>query len=173
MKNCKSWLLILSVLIIDTSPPPPRINRGNHLFTWKLKLTVDPLNSDYQSPCSNPRINTWGDHLFTWKWKLTVDPLPVYHWFLPSTIRIWIQHFLSRKFWGYTCVMDKSAHLADLLVQIATEEASLAKLQNIKETLQNEVETTWDKLEKLQGVNRKQQFKHAQPQEETNDRKEN
>ena len=60
--------------------------------------------------------------------------------------------------------MDTSAHLADLLVQIATEEASLAKLQNIKETLQNEVETTWDKLEKLQGVNRKQ-FKHAQPKE--------
>ena len=52
--------------------------------------------------------------------------------------------------------MDKSAHLTDLLAQIATEEASLAKLQNIKETLQNEVETTWDKLEKLQGVNRKQ-----------------
>ena len=61
--------------------------------------------------------------------------------------------------------MDKSAHLTDLLVQIATEEASLAKLQNIKETLQNEVETTRDKLEKLQGVNRKQQFKHAQPKE--------
>ena len=61
--------------------------------------------------------------------------------------------------------MDKSAHLADLLVQIATEGASLAKLQNVKETLQNEVETVWDKLEKLQGVNRKQQFKHTQPKE--------
>ena len=60
--------------------------------------------------------------------------------------------------------MDKSAHLTDILAQIATEEGSLAKLQNIKETLQNEVETTWDKLEKLQGVNRKQ-FKHAQPKE--------
>ena len=61
--------------------------------------------------------------------------------------------------------MDKSAHLADLLAHIATEEASLAKLWNIKEALQNEVETTRAKLQKLQGVNRKQQFKHAQPKD--------
>ena len=59
--------------------------------------------------------------------------------------------------------MDNSACLRDLLAKIATEEASLAKLCNMKETLQNEVETTSDKLEKLQGVNRKQQDKHKQP----------
>ena len=46
--------------------------------------------------------------------------------------------------------MDKSAHLADLLAQITTEETSLAKLQNIKETLQNEVETTCLNLAHLQ-----------------------
>ena len=59
--------------------------------------------------------------------------------------------------------MDNSAHLTDLLAQIATEEASLVKLHNMKETLQNEVVTTWEELEKLQGVNRKQQDKHTQP----------
>ena len=63
---------------VNSPPPTTRINTwGDCLFTWKLKLTVDPLNSDpLNSDCwSPPRINTWGDHLFTWKLKLTVDPL--------------------------------------------------------------------------------------------------
>ena len=59
--------------------------------------------------------------------------------------------------------MDNSAEVTDLLPQIATEEASLAKLCNIKETLQNEVVTIQEKLEKVQGVKRKQQDKHTQP----------
>ena len=54
-----------SLLIVD--PPPARINRGNCLFTWKWKLTVDPL-----SIIDSPRINS-GNCLFTW--ELTVDPL--------------------------------------------------------------------------------------------------
>ena len=53
---------------------------------------------------------------------------------------LWISQLTSQIFW----------------YKVATEETSLAKLQNIKETLQNEVESTWDKLENLQGVNRKQ-----------------
>ena len=58
--------------------------------------------------------------------------------------------------------MDNSAEVTHLLAQIATEEASLAKLCNIKETLQNEVVTIQKKLEKVQGVKRKQQDKHTQ-----------
>ena len=54
------------MLIID----PPGSTEGDHLFTQKWKLTVDPLWGDHQPP----RINR-GDHLFTQKWKLTVDPL--------------------------------------------------------------------------------------------------
>ena len=58
--------------------------------------------------------------------------------------------------------MDNSAEVTHLLAQIATEEASLAKLCNIKETLQNEVVTIQEELEKVQGVKRKQD-KHTQP----------
>ena len=99
MKNGESWLLILSVLIVN---PHPRINRGNCLYMQKWKLTVDPLcqslicppqDQQRQSPfhvkvkvdcwsslCQSliPRINR-GNHLFMWKWKLTVDPLFVNH----------------------------------------------------------------------------------------------
>ena len=59
--------------------------------------------------------------------------------------------------------MDNSAEVTHLLAKIATEEASLAKLCNIKETLQNEVVTIQEELEKVQGVKRKQQDKHTQP----------
>ena len=59
--------------------------------------------------------------------------------------------------------MDHSAEATDLLAQIATEEASLAKLCYIKETLQNEVVTIQEELEKVQGVKRIQQDKHTQP----------
>ena len=52
--------------------------------------------------------------------------------------------------------MDNSAEVTHLLAQIATEEASLAKLCNIKETLQNEVVTIQEELENVQGVKRKQ-----------------
>ena len=38
----KSWLLVLSAAIHHC---PPRINRGNCLFKWRWKLTVDPLCS--------------------------------------------------------------------------------------------------------------------------------
>ena len=58
--------------------------------------------------------------------------------------------------------MDNSAEVTHLLAQIATEEASLAKFCNIKETLQNEVVTMQEELEKVQGVKRKQD-KHTQP----------
>ena len=54
--------------------------------------------------------------------------------------------------------MDNSTEVTHLLAQIATEEASLAKLCNIKETLQNQEE-----LQKVQGVKRKQQDKHTHP----------
>ena len=57
------------------NPPPPRINRSDHLFTRKWKLTVDPLPINHQS-APPPQINR-GDDLFTQKWKLTVDPLCV------------------------------------------------------------------------------------------------
>ena len=52
-----SWLLILSTAIVD---PPPRINTwGNCLFMWKLKLTVDPLNSNpLNSDCRSPPGST-------------------------------------------------------------------------------------------------------------------
>ena len=58
--------------------------------------------------------------------------------------------------------MDNSAEVTQLLAQIATEEASLAKLCNIKETLQNEVITIQEELENVQGVKRKQD-KHTHP----------
>ena len=44
----ESWLLILSISIVDL--PPPRINKGDHLFTWKWKLTVDPLHINHRPP---------------------------------------------------------------------------------------------------------------------------
>ena len=59
--------------------------------------------------------------------------------------------------------MDNSAEVTHLLAQIATEEALLANLCNIKGTLQNEVVTIQEELEKVQGVKRKQQDKYAQP----------
>ena len=57
---------------------PPRINRGDFLFTRKWKLTVwllilSALIVDHPLP---PRINR-GNRLFTW--KLTVDPLRINH----------------------------------------------------------------------------------------------
>ena len=42
----ESWLLILSVSIVN---PPPRINRGNHLFMRKWKLTFDLLHINHRS----------------------------------------------------------------------------------------------------------------------------
>ena len=53
-----------------SSIPHPRINRGNCLFTRKLKLTVDTLWGDRWFPPDQQR-----HCLFTWKWKLTVDGL--------------------------------------------------------------------------------------------------
>ena len=59
--------------------------------------------------------------------------------------------------------MDNSDPLTDLMAQIATEQATMSKLCNIKETLQNEVVAKQEKLERVQGVKRKQQEKHTQP----------
>ena len=59
----------------------PLINRGDHLFTAKVK--VDCWSSLYWSLIP-PRINR-GDHLFMRKWELTVDPLCINH---QSTPRI-------------------------------------------------------------------------------------
>ena len=74
--------LILSVLIIDFSPPPTRINRGDHLYMRKWKLTVDPQHVDHWSP---PRINR-GDCVDSWSppRRLSIDP-PI---FLIFNIRI-------------------------------------------------------------------------------------
>ena len=58
--------------------------------------------------------------------------------------------------------MDNSDTLTDLMTQIATEQATLSKLCNIKETLQNEVVAKQEELERVQGVKRKQE-KHTQP----------
>ena len=90
----ESWLLILFVGLQSNLP---RINRGDHLFMWKL--TVDHLCQSLICPSpgstevitfshesegwldphfvicrSIPRINR-GNCLFTWKWKLTIEPL--------------------------------------------------------------------------------------------------
>ena len=45
--------------------------------------------------------------------------------------------------------MDKSHQLADLMAQIATEEATLSELYNMKETLQSEVVAKQEELERL------------------------
>ena len=54
----ESWLLILSVSIID---PPLRINRGDHLSMQRWKLTVSPLCVHCRS--APPPIINRGDHL--------------------------------------------------------------------------------------------------------------
>ena len=51
----------------------PRINRGDHLFMWKWKLTVDCLCVDHQ--CAPPPQDQQRWSPFTQKWKLTVDHL--------------------------------------------------------------------------------------------------
>ena len=59
--------------------------------------------------------------------------------------------------------MDNSDQFADILAQIATEEAALSELCNMQETLQNEAVAKQAELERVQGVKRKQQEKHTQP----------
>ena len=68
--------------------------------------------------------------------------------------------------------MDNSAEVTHILAQIAREEASLAKLCNIKETLQNEVVTIQEELEKVQGVKNKTTRQTHTAQEETKNRTE-
>ena len=68
--------------------------------------------------------------------------------------------------------MDNSDPLTDLMELIATEQATLLKLCNIKETLQNEVVAKQEELERVQGVKRKQQEKHTQPKKKQKNRRE-
>ena len=58
--------------------------------------------------------------------------------------------------------MDNSDWFTDILAPIATKEAALSELRNVKETLQNEVAAQQEELERIQGVKRKQQEKHTQ-----------
>ena len=109
MKNCKSWLLILSVSIVG---PPPRINRGNHLFMWKLKLTVDPLNSDHWSPPgSTHEVIAFSHKSESWLLILSlsiIDFFPQqsefeFYTFFPGNFEVthvlWISQLTSQIFW--------------------------------------------------------------------------
>ena len=60
--------------------------------------------------------------------------------------------------------MDNLDPLTDVMGQMATEQAALSKLCIIKERLENEVVAKKKELARLQGVKRKQQEKHTQPQ---------
>ena len=61
---------VLRMECLRGRPSPSPMNRGNNLFLWKCKLTVDPLYID----CRLTPLNR-GNCLFMRKWKLTVDPL--------------------------------------------------------------------------------------------------
>ena len=110
--------------------PPPSSQDQQRQLPFHAKVKVACWSSPHQlSICPPPRINRRVITFFMWRnesWLLIFSMSIID--FLLSTIKSLILHFLSRKFWGYTFVMDNSALLTDLLAQIATEEASLAKL---------------------------------------------
>ena len=53
---------------VSRGHPSPPINRGDHLFIWKWKLTVDHLYVDHWSASPLPRINR-GNCLYIDHWS--------------------------------------------------------------------------------------------------------